>query len=398
MKKLLHCRAHASTHFIMTPSRREKTAILLYANPETDADMLYFGKFLAPDPFLAIGFGRKKIGVLSPLELGRAMKESGFTDVLSLTDVRADAARLLQIEQPTIADIIRFLAENYGISAFKVSSNFPYGIAKAVEANGLKIELGSDPFFPERERKNDAEAEAIRQGNAMSAAGFKLVRKILKASKADKKGFLKYDGKKLTSEFLQGAIEKHILDLGGVSANTIVAGGDQACDPHERGYGPLKANELIIVDIFPRVKSTHFHGDMTRTFLKGTASPEQKRLVETVKEAHALGLSMVKARVTGNQIHRAIQKLFVEKGYKTERIGDTYQGFFHGTGHGLGLDVHEAPRVSPNAGALKYGNVITVEPGLYYPGIGGCRIEDVVRVTQQGCEMLSDYNYKWEIR
>ena len=382
----------------MTSSRREKTAILLYANPEIDADMLYFGKFIAPDPFLAIGFERRRIAVLSPLELGRASKESGFTDVLSLTDVRASAARVLKIEQPTMADIIRFLAESYDIDAFKVPSNFPYGIAQAIEAKGLKVEVGNDPFFPDRERKDDKEAAAIRQGNAMSSAGFKLVQKILKASQANKKDLLIYKGKKLTSEFLQGEIEKHILDLGGVSANTIVAGGDQACDPHERGFGPLKANELIIIDIFPRVKKTHFHGDMTRTFLKGKASPEQKKLVETVKAAHSLGLSMVKPRVTGNQIHKAIQKLFSENGYQTERIGDTFQGFFHGTGHGVGLDIHEAPRVSLKAGPLKSGNVITVEPGLYYPGTGGCRIEDVVRVTQGGCEMLSEHSYKWEIR
>ena len=382
----------------MTLSRREKTALLLYANPEIDADMLYFGKFLAPDPFLAIGFRSRRIGVLSPLELGRASKESGFTDVLSLTDVRADAARSLSIGQPKMGDIIRYLAESYGIARFKVPVNFPFGIAKALETSGIEIEVGDDPFFPQREKKTDAEADSIRAGNAMSSAGFRLVQKVLKASTINKHGFLIFEGKKLTSEYLQGAIEKHILDLGGVSANTIVAGGDQACDPHERGFGPLKANELIIVDIFPRVKATHFHGDMTRTFLKGKASPEQKRLVKTVKAAHSLGLSMAKARVTGNQIHTAIQRLFTEQGYKTERIGDTFQGFFHGTGHGLGLDVHEGPRVSLGSGTLKSGNVITVEPGLYYPGVGGCRIEDVVRVTQKGCELLSSHSYSWEIR
>ncbi|MGB0372629.1 MAG: M24 family metallopeptidase [Opitutales bacterium] len=382
----------------MSNTRSDKTAILMYANPEIDADMLYFGKFLAPDPFMAVGLGRRRIGILSPLELGRASKQSGFTDILSLTDVRSSAKRELGVDNPKTSDIARFIAQSYGIGTYKVPHNFPHAIAQELVDAGVKVVLGTDPFFPEREKKTDAEAEAIREGNRLSSAGFKLVQKVLKESEINKKGFLIYGGKKLTSEFLQQEIAKRILELGGVSANTIVAGGDQACDPHERGSGPLKANELIIVDIFPRVNATHFHGDMTRTYLKGKASPEQKRLVAAVKAAHGKALDLVKARVKGGQIHKAVSDYFEENGYKTERHGDTFTGFFHGTGHGLGLDVHEAPRVSTGAGALKAGNVVTIEPGLYYPGLGGCRIEDVVRVTGNGYEMLSKHSYTWEIK
>ena len=382
----------------MAPSRSDTTPILLYANPEIDADMLYFGKFLAPDPFLAIGHGRQRIAVLSPLELGRAYKESGFTDILSLSDVGVAARAALGIKNPDTADIIRYLAQSRQITRFKVPHNFPLAIARKLEAADITIELGTEPFFPEREKKRDDEAEAIRAGNAISAAGFRCVKKILKAATINKQGYLIYEGKKLTSEYVQRAIEKTALELGGVSTNTIVAGGDQACDPHERGHGPLKANELIIVDIFPRVSSTRYHGDMTRTFLKGKASPEQKRLVKTVKAAHALALSLVKTRVRGNLIHKSVADYFDKEGYITERVGDTFKGFFHGTGHGLGLDVHEAPRVSRAGGPLKTNAVVTIEPGLYYPGLGACRIEDVVRVKPDGCEMLSEFNYAWEIK
>lgn len=382
----------------MSPSRSEKTATLLYANSEIDADMLYFSKFLAPDPFLAIGLGRQRIGILSPLEIGRASKDSGFTEILSLTDVRSSAKRALGVENPKISDIIRFIAQSYKIDRFRVPHSFPYAIAKELEKARIAVELGPDPFFPERAKKNDEEAKAIREGNKLSSAGFSLVQKILKEAKINQRNFLIYQGKRLTSEFLQQAIAKRLLELGGFSANTIVAGGDQACDPHERGSGPLKAHELIIVDIFPRVNATHYHGDMTRTFLKGTASPEQKRLVAAVKAAHGKALEMVKARVRGSQIHKGVVDYFESAGFRTEREGDTYRGFFHGTGHGLGLDIHESPRVALGGGPLKTGNVVTIEPGLYYPGLGACRIEDVVRVTKDGYELLSKHSYTWEIK
>ena len=381
----------------MSEMPKSRTAILLYANPETNADILYFGEFHAPDPFLAIGVGRRRIGVLSPLEIGRAKKQSGFTDILNLMELRKETESALGIKKPTPADCAVYLANKENISTYRVPQDFPLGMARGIEKQGIHIEVDDAPFFPDRLLKNDEQAAAIKAGNALSSVGFKLFESMLKRARADKKGRLVYEGDVLTSERVQTAIAKAILDHGGVASNTIVAGGDQACDPHERGSGPLFANELIIVDIFPRVSATCYHGDMTRTYLKGKASKEQTRLVKTVRKAQKAALATVRARVHGHSIHQEVVRVFDEKGYETKQVGGTYQGFFHGTGHGLGLEVHEGPRVSPGGGPLKAGMVVTIEPGLYYPGLGGCRIEDVVRVTQDGCEMLSDYSYKWEI-
>src|SRR5438874_2119227 len=194
---------------------------------------------------------------------------------------------------------------------------------------------------------------------------------------------------------VRSAIDPANLRAGGTPTGTIVAGGDQACDPHERGFGPLYANSLIILDVFPRDAKTGYFGDMTRTVLRGRASEAQRKLWETVKAGQALALRRIKAGVDGMAIHKAIQQFFTSRGFPTEVRNGRRVGFFHGTGHGLGLEIHEYPRLQKVT--LKAGQCLTVEPGLYYPGIGGVRIEDVVIVTQTGHKLLSRFPKVLEI-
>jgi Xaa-Pro aminopeptidase len=217
----------------------------------------------------------------------------------------------------------------------------------------------------------------------------------LKASRPGPGKKLRWSRQTLTSELLRAEIESAVLRAGGTPSGTIVAGGDQACDPHERGSGPLRANSLIIIDIFPRDAKTGYYGDMTRTFLKGRASEAQRSLWETVKDAQAFALRRIKAGVDGMTIHRGIEDLFAGRGYKTGVKNGRRVGFFHGTGHGLGLDIHEYPRLQKVV--LKARQVVTVEPGLYYPGLGGVRIEDVVVVTKTGHKMLSSFPKQLEM-
>jgi Xaa-Pro aminopeptidase len=219
---------------------------------------------------------------------------------------------------------------------------------------------------------------------------------MLRASKIAGRKLI-FQGKPLTSERLKFAIEVACLEAGAVSAYTIVAGGDQACDPHERGTGPLRPHELIIIDIFPRVTRTGFHGDMTRTFLRGRASDAQRALVSAVRAAQRAALETIRAGVNGRNVHRKVVDVFTARGFETKHTPTGSVGFFHGTGHGLGLAVHEPPRMSGSVDStLKKDAVVTVEPGLYYPGLGACRIEDVVQVTPAAPKMLSRYHYQWE--
>ncbi|MDP9291603.1 MAG: aminopeptidase P family protein, partial [Verrucomicrobiota bacterium] len=219
--------------------------------------------------------------------------------------------------------------------------------------------------------------------------GMKRAMEVLRASEIGKKNVLRWAGKNLTSEILRAEIDTAILRAGGLPAYTIVAGGEQACDPHERGSGPLRANELIIIDIFPRDVNSSYFGDMTRTVVRGRASEIQRRLWETVKRGQEFALKSMQPGKSGKAVHEAVKKMFADAGFPTEVRDGRNVGFFHGTGHGLGLEIHEEPRFAKTN--FKIGQVLTVEPGLYYPGIGGARIEDVATVTKTGARVLSRF-------
>jgi Xaa-Pro aminopeptidase len=259
------------------------------------------------------------------------------------------------------------------------------------------LDVSEGALFPERAIKSEREQAAVAEGNRASAAGIRAVEQVLRRA-AIKSGYLYFEGRKLTSERLRREADVACLYRGAVAAHTIVAGGDQACDPHCSGKGPLRANELIIVDVFPRVTATGYFGDMTRTFLKGRASTAQRRLVAAVREAQRMAIGSIKAGLNGSTVHRKVEEFFAREGFPTGKREKGHEGFFHGTGHGLGLEIHEYPRLGRTGGRLRAGMVTTVEPGLYYRGLGGCRIEDVVAVTGRGSEMLSRCHYRWEIR
>lgn len=375
---------------------RTDTALLLYADTARSADMLHFGSFSAPDPFIALRIGRKKIAVLNALEFGRARKTSGFDIVLPLEPWLEKSRKQHPKTKVGAAEVIALLARHYRQKTFNIPDDFPTGLCDRLRALDIKLTPVA-ALFPEREIKTAAEAAAIRNGNRCSALGIAAAEKTLRVSKV-KAGKLLLNGRSLTSEILRTAIEIACLEGGAISIDTIAAGGDQACDPHERGHGPLRANELIIVDVFPRVSATGYHGDMTRTFLKGRASEAQHNLVAAVRTAQLAALSVVRAGVNGRHVHQQCLDTFSRHGFETKRTSKGSVGFFHGTGHGLGLEVHESPRISTVDYILKKGSVVTVEPGLYYPSLGGCRIEDVVQVTDSKPRILSSFHYDWELR
>jgi Xaa-Pro aminopeptidase len=372
---------------------------LLYADTTTSADQRYFSQVEVHDPFIAFGAGKRRITVQSALEFGRIKKARTFDEVLSLETWRARAAQRWPRRTIGPAEIIAELARAYRVRGFRVADDFPASLFLTLRSLGVRLELAKGPLFPEREVKSPKEAAALRDGNRLCAVGYTVAEKILRAAKPRGRQLF-HQGKPLTSEGLRFAIESAIMAEGGqANGTTIVAGGDQACDPHERGFGPLRPNELIIIDIFPRVSATGYHGDMTRTFLRGRASDAQRRLVAAVREAQLLALKTIRTGVDGRAVHQQVVESFERAGFETRRTASGSVGFFHGTGHGLGLAVHEAPRMGALASMpLLRGTVVTVEPGLYYPGLGGCRIEDVVQVTDRAPKMLSSYPYDWELR
>jgi Xaa-Pro aminopeptidase len=281
------------------------------------------------------------------------------------------------------------------IRRVEVPADFSLGFARHLEKAGIKVVPVEGHFWPEREIKDKQELIEIVRALAIAKAGILRAAEVLRASKVGRGGLLKWNGKTLTSEIVRAEADAAVLRAGGVPDGTIVAGGAQACDPHERGHGPLRAHELIILDVFPRDARTGFFGDLTRTVVRGRASEAQRKMWQTVCAAQKLAIRAIKPRIKGAIVHKAVQDFFASRGYRTEQKRGRWTGFFHGTGHGLGLDLHEEPRIS--ATVFRPGQVFTVEPGLYYPGVGGARHEDVVVVTATGCRPLNRLSVPLEL-
>jgi Xaa-Pro aminopeptidase len=369
---------------------------LIVAASEQDADMFYATKFWAPDPFIFLQQNGKRTLVLSDLEIGRGRKQAEADEFVSFTKLEREVQGKSRKAPPYEKVLAHFLRKR-GVRSAVVPTSFPLGYAQALARAKIKVRPTNGFFWPERAAKSDKEIEMIGQALRITETGLKRAMEVLRRSiigrTREKK--LKWSGKTLTSEILRAEIDSAILRAGGIPTSTIVAGGDQACDPHERGFGPLGANSLIILDVFPRAAKTGYWGDLTRTVVRGRATEAQRKLWETVKAGQTFALREIKAGADGMKIHQEIQKMFCDRGYPTEVRKGKNVGFFHGTGHGLGLEIHEYPRLQKVV--LKEREIVTVEPGLYYPGLGGVRIEDVVVVTKTGCKILSRFPKQLEI-
>ena len=373
---------------------KPELARLIVAPSDTDADMLYATRIFIGDPFIFLQQNGKRTLVLSDLEIDRAKKNAKADEFVMFSQLEREVQGKAKKAPPYEKVLAHFLTKR-GVKRAKVPANFPLGFANEIKRKGIALETSNGLFWPAREKKTAEEIRLLERALRITETGMKRGMEILKASKPGAGKKLKWSGKTLTSEILRAEIDSAILRAGGVPTNTIVAGGDQACDPHERGFGPLQANSLIILDIFPRDAKTGYWGDMTRTVVRGRASEQQRKLWEAVKAGQALALKRIKAGVGGMSIHKAITELFDRRGFPTEVRNGRRVGFFHGTGHGLGLEIHEYPRLQKVT--LKTGQCLTVEPGLYYPGIGGARIEDVVIVEKDGCRILSKFPKQLEI-
>jgi len=376
----------------MTNSKNQTR--LIVAASETDPDMLYATRFFAPDPFIFLQRNGKRTVVLSDLEIGRGRRQAKADEFVSFNQLEREVQGKSKKAPPYEKVLSHFLRKR-GVRSTIVPANFPLGYAQELTANKIRLRATNGLFWPGREAKSDKEIEMIGRALRITEIGLKRAVEVLARSTITRGKKLRWSGKTLTSEMLRAEIDSTILRAGGTPTGTIVAGGDQACDPHERGFGPLYANSLIILDVFPRDAKTGYFGDMTRTVLRGGASEAQRKLWETVRAGQALALKKIKAGVDGMTIHKAIQNLFRERGFPTEVRNGKNVGFFHGTGHGLGLEIHEYPRLQKVT--LKDRQVLTVEPGLYYPGLGGARQEDVVVVTKTGCKILSRFPKRLEI-
>jgi len=371
--------------------------LLMVADSEHSADMLYATGLFVPDPFIFLQSQGRPILVMNDLEIDRARKQAPHCRVVSLSDYQKKLRRNA-VNSPRFADVIREVLREQKIRSVTVPENFSFGLATELQKLGVRVQARNGNFFPERELKSANEVKKISAALMMAEVGMAEGMQALRLSKIDKRRQLIYRGLPLTSERLRAVIDCAILQACGLAANTIVAGGKQGCDPHERGHGRLRANEPIILDIFPRSQKTGYFGDITRTVVRGHASEPVRKLYDTVFQGQKIALQKVRAGTSTSEIHQCVQQFFAQRGYQTGRRNGRMEGFFHGTGHGLGLEIHESPRMGATSnGALRAGQVVTVEPGLYYPGIGGVRLEDVVLVTPTGAKNLTRFEKVLEL-
>lgn len=376
------------------------TARLFYADSESNADLYYLTRFLAGDPFLYLETGGKKTLVLSDLEIDRGRKEAAVHEFVRLQKITEEVKKRFT-EAPRdpavrIGAHIHVLALERGITAFEVPGSFGVAIADVLRGHGLGVRWLPPPFVPERTLKTGEEVEHIRRAIGHTEAA--MAAAIDRIRKATIRGDRLYEGSEpLTSEQVRKTAHRVLFERDCHAYEAIVAGGDQGVDPHERGSGPLPANLPIILDIFPRDNATRYHGDMTRTVVRGRATGEAKRMFLAVREAKAKAESMLKDGVDGNAVHEAVKKTFEDHRFESGERGGRMVGFFHGTGHGLGLAVHEIPGIGQVPETIRAGHVVTIEPGLYYPGLGGVRLEDDVLVTANGCTNLCTFPEEFEI-
>src|SRR3954466_7515005 len=318
----------------------------------------------------------------------RAVEQFGYDDLIGRGISRHEA----------YIEIALRACRELGVTHATVPAEFPVAVADHLRANGIEL-VPDRAFFDDRRRsKNEAEIAGIRRAQRATEEAMATARDMLhRAEPGD--GVLLLDGEPLTCERIKAEIGRVFNDRGGLAIEMIVSQGPQAAVGHDAGSGPIAPGEPIVLDLFPCDRESACWADMTRTFCVGEIPDELAEFQRLTKEALDLSFDLIKPDANGREIHVAVCRFYEEHGYKSQlskQRGEVLlEGFFHGLGHGVGLEVHEAPSLgmSGTNDTLVPGDVVTLEPGLYRDGFGGCRLEDLVLVTETGAENLTDFPY-----
>jgi Xaa-Pro aminopeptidase len=359
-----------------------------------EADQYYLSGFDAPDPFVTLYDGEVRLLFTRSLEYGRAKKEARAATIERGTNFDyAEKAQEYGPQEARIRVIAAFL-ESHGVGSVAAPPRFPLQTADGLREQGIEVQPDESGAVTEvRATKTDEEIEYIREAQRANEAAMARAEELISSADANADGELVVDGEVLTSERVTEEIEVTLLRHGCALDETIVACGEDAADPHDRGSGPLLADEPIIIDIFPRNKTSRYHADMTRTFCHGEPSERVQEWFDLTDRAREAAIEAVEPGVEADAAHAAACEVYEAVGLPTLRNDPTTEtGFIHSTGHGLGLAVHELPSVAESGETLQPGHVITIEPGLYDPAVGGVRIEDLLVVTEDGYENLTEYD------
>ena len=348
-------------------------AYVAYASSR-DADMRYLTHFTTSDPFVFFKKpGERGVIIISQMETGRASREASAA---VMTRTQAGFPDILKKEKDPYRATAAMIAGLVG-KKILIPPNFPVALANALSEHcSLTVDIGT--VMEMRSKKRRQEILVMKHVQKVTQKAMGLAVSLIRSASV-KKGILHIDRQPLTAEYVKYSMHCMLLEHGCSAVDTIVSCGEETAIPHMTGTGPLKSDEPIVIDLFPVEEKSGYYADMTRTVVKGEPSTDILAMYDALRQAKQLGISRVKAGVLGSDVHQTVVDFFKDHGYESNT-----RGFVHNLGHGVGLQVHELPTVGPAGKSLVSGNVITIEPGLYFPGTGGVRLEDIGAVTAKG--------------
>jgi Xaa-Pro aminopeptidase len=371
--------------------------LLIFGDTERCPELRHELPLHIGDPFVYAEVAGRRVAVVWSIEGDRIAAldpsvEIVPTETISVDDLIESGVDFYEVDA---AHAVRSV-QSIGLTRARVPDAFPLRIADALRAAGIELVTDQGLFDLRRRRKTELELDGIRRATRAAEAGMRTLAELLARSEPGDGGRT-IDGEPLTSELLRAAAEVAFAELGCRGDDMIVAHGAQTADGHHQGSGRVANDDVLVCDLFPRDLESTCFSDMTRTFSVGTPDPELAGWHGHTREALDLVRELVRPGADGAELYREVCRFYESLGYATRLSAPKgtvlREGFNHGLGHGVGLDVHEAPALSKRGHELIAGDVITLEPGLYRHGFGGVRLEDLVLVTDDGCETLSDFPY-----
>jgi Xaa-Pro aminopeptidase len=350
-----------------------------------------------PDAFVYAELDGRKVVAISSMEAMRVEGLDAGLDVRSTEEFGADEIRRSGVDIHTAAvELAIRIAGGLGIDEATVPRNFPLGIADALRGAGVELTVDQKLFDDRRRRKSGHELAGIRRAQKAAEAGMAVARDLIRRAEPANGG-LSVDGEPLTCELLKEHVQSAFLAHGALAEEMIVSHGPQPAIGHNMGSGPIGRDDVLIFDLFPVDLESACFADMTRTLVVGDAPEEIREWHGLCRGALEMASAEIRPGVNGGDVHRLVSEFFGERGFPTQLTkaeGEVLRdGFYHGLGHGVGLEVHESPSLGMIGEELVAGDVITIEPGLYRQGLGGVRVEDLLLVTDDGYELLTDCPY-----
>jgi len=371
-------------------------ATLMAGIPATNLTLYHRIRFLVGDPCAIIevpkGASREAILIIRDIEMDRAKKNARADRVTCPADW-APPSGLSGDRETATAQAVAECLRRSGVTRVRSDRTLPLSFVDEVRKAGIPLDYDPTMGVMERRAKDAQEVELLRSAQHATEQAIEMACRTIARAKARADGVLLHEGSPLTSERVRTMLDLFLLERGYMNPPSIVACGKDGGDCHDHGHGELRTGEPIIVDVFPKHKASLYNGDCTRTVVHGTPTPELARMHKVVCEAKAAAIAAVRPGATGEQVHEATMEVMrrygFERGLPTPTSPETYTSLQHGTGHAIGLDVHEPPLLDKGGPALIVGDALTVEPGLYSKKWGGVRVEDMVVVTPTGCTNLN---------